>query len=375
MFLRPNDDMYERLEDAKNASMRARDLAQQLLTFARGGAPIKQAASITDLVQETVSFSLRGSQSRSDLHVQPDLWPAEFDPGQISQVIANLVVNGEQAMPNGGTLHVRCENYSHHPDASAEGTDLTPGEYIRIRVQDEGVGIPPDCLKRIFDPYFTTKAKGNGLGLATVYSIVKNHSGLVTVESELHVGSTFNIYLPAAQTQARVDEPVALTNEPTNGSGRVLVVDDEEAIRLLMDLTLTRFGYEVSAAETAARGIEIYREALHRGRRFDLVILDLTLPGGMDGKEALRRLIEIDPLVNAVVSSGYAMDATIGRYEDFGFRGVIAKPYEATPNSGAKCTPLSKRIAPRLSLPKCTHPPSSSNTLADSLAKWRPRNG
>jgi two-component system cell cycle sensor histidine kinase/response regulator CckA len=330
MFLRPNDEMCERLEDAKNASLRARDLAQQLLTFARGGAPIKQAASIADLVQETVSFSLRGSQSRSDLQVQPDLWSAEFDPGQISQVVANLVVNAEQAMPNGGTLHVRCENYSHHPDASDDSIDLVPGDYICIRVEDDGVGIPPDCLKRIFDPYFTTKAKGNGLGLATVYSIVKNHSGLITVESELHVGTTFNIYLPAARTQVKIDEPLDLTNEPMNGSGRVLVVDDEEAIRLLVDFTLTRLGYEVFTAETAERGIEIYREALGRGRQFDLVILDLTLPGGIGGKEALKRLIEIDPLVNAVVSSGYAMDATMSRYEDFGFRGVIAKPYEAS---------------------------------------------
>jgi CheY-like chemotaxis protein len=264
------------------------------------------------------------------LEVQPDLWSAEFDPGQISQVIANLVVNADQAMPDGGTLHVRCENYSHPAEATADCTDITAGDYIRIRVQDEGSGISPDCLKRIFDPYFTTKAKGNGLGLATVYSIIKNHSGLITVESELHAGTTFNIYLPAARTQVKIDEPVDLTNEPMDGSGRVLVVDDEEAIRMLVEFTLTRLGYEVSTAETATHGIEIYREALARGHRFDLVILDLTLPGGMGGKEALKRLIEVDPLVNAVVSSGYAMDATMSRYEDFGFRGVIAKPYEAS---------------------------------------------
>ncbi|MGH8094582.1 MAG: CHASE3 domain-containing protein [Chthoniobacterales bacterium] len=329
MLLPPNEDVTRRLEDAKNASLRARDLAQQLLTFARGGAPIKQTASIADLVQETVSFSLRGSHSRAEITIEPDLWAAEFDPGQISQVIANLVVNADQAMPNGGTLHVKCDNFSHTANPEPATLDLPAGDYIRIRLRDEGTGIPESYLKRIFDPYFTTKAKGSGLGLATTYSVIKNHNGLITVESELHCGSTFSVYLPAARHQPLATEPVALTNEPMKGSGRVLVVDDEEAIRILVDFTLTRLGYEVCPAPTALHGIELYREALITGHRFDLVILDLTLPGGMGGKEALKKLLEIDPMVNAVVSSGYATDATMSRYEDFGFRGMIAKPYQA----------------------------------------------
>jgi CheY-like chemotaxis protein len=304
-------------------------LAQQLLTFARGGAPIKKAASIPNLIEETVSFSLRGSHSRSVLDIVPDLWSAEFDPGQISQVIANLVVNAEQAMPDGGTLHVDCDNFRCTPESALSIPDLPPGDYIRICVRDEGVGIPEKCLKQIFDPYFTTKPKGNGLGLATTYSIVKNHGGLITVESEQHCGSTFTVYLPAARVEAAPVEPVATSDEPINGSGRILVVDDEEAIRALVEFTLSRFGYEVAGAETASQGIELYREALICGHRFDLVILDLTLPGGMGGKEALKKLIDIDPMVTAIVSSGYAMDATMSRYEDFGFRGVIAKPYEA----------------------------------------------
>jgi two-component system, cell cycle sensor histidine kinase and response regulator CckA len=329
-LLPPNDAVMGRLEDAKNASLRARDLAQQLLTFARGGAPIKQSASIADLVQETVSFSLRGAQSRSDINIASDLWAAEFDPGQISQVIANLVVNADQAMPNGGTLHVTCDNFSYSPEANGQPLDLAPGDYIRIRVRDEGVGIPESYLKRIFDPYFTTKAKGSGLGLATTYSVIKNHNGLITVESEIHCGSSFTIYLPAARQQVIEPEPVAVTTEPIHGSGRVLIVDDEEAIRMLVDFALTRIGYEVVVADNSLRGIEIYREELAAGRRFDLVILDLTLPGGMGGKEALKKLIDIDPMVNAVVSSGYATDATMSRYEDFGFRGMIAKPYQAS---------------------------------------------
>lgn len=334
LLLSPNDEMVTRLNDAKNASLRARDLAQQLLTFARGGAPIKKTASIGKLIEDTVSFSLRGSHSRSEFHFGADLWPAEIDPGQISQVIANLVVNADQAMPSGGILRVSCDNFSYDGQSEPLIPDLMPGAYIRISIKDEGVGISEHYLKRIFDPYFTTKSHGNGLGLATTYSIIKNHNGLITVESQLHVGSTFTIYLPALKDQEIPVEPVGLTPAPVAGSGvgtgRILIVDDEEAIRALVEFTLTRLGYEVTQAENALDGVNIYREKFEAGKRFDAVILDLTLPGGMGGKEALKKLIEIDPTVNAIVSSGYATDATMSRYQDFGFRGVIAKPYEVS---------------------------------------------
>ncbi|MEP7015051.1 MAG: CHASE3 domain-containing protein [Verrucomicrobiota bacterium] len=329
LLLPPGDEMATRLVDAKNASMRARDLAQQLLTFARGGAPIKKTTSIGKLIQDTVSFSLRGSHSRSDFSFGADLWPAEIDPGQISQVIANLVVNADQAMPNGGTLHVSCENTRYTSTTAPTIPDLQPGDYIQIRIRDEGVGIPEAYVKRIFDPYFTTKPKGNGLGLATSYSIVKSHNGLITVDSTVHVGSTFNVYLPAALNQELPVEQAPVFTQAMTGSGSVLVVDDEEAIRALVEFTLTRLGYQVSQAATALEGVNIYRQRFEAGERFEAVILDLTLPGGMGGKEALKKLIEIDPTVNAIVSSGYATDATMSRYQDFGFRGVIAKPYEA----------------------------------------------
>ncbi len=329
LLLPPNDEMATRLRDAKNASMRARDLAQQLLTFARGGAPIKKTASIGKLIQDTVSFSLRGTQSRSEFDFGPDLWPAEIDAGQISQVVANLVVNADQAMPNGGTLWIGCHNFTYDHETTPTIPDLKPGEYIRISIRDEGTGISESYLKRIFDPYFTTKEKGNGLGLATTYSIIKNHHGLITVDSQIHCGSTFTLYLPASLEREAVVEPTVTTTEAIQGTGRILVVDDEEAIRDLVEFTLTRLGYEVSQAGSALEGVDLYREKLKAGQRFDLVILDLTLPGGMGGKEALKKLIEIDPTVTAIVSSGYAMDATMSRYEDFGFRGVISKPYEA----------------------------------------------
>ena len=330
LLLPPDDEMGTRLNDAKNASMRARDLAQQLLTFARGGAPIKKTASIGKLIQDTVSFSLRGTHSRSEFLFGADLWPAEIDPGQISQVIANLVVNADQAMPNGGTLRVSCDNFSYDSDTTPAITDLLPGDYIRIAIRDEGTGIPEDCLKRIFDPYFTTKPKGNGLGLATTYSIIKNHNGLICVDSKVHYGSTFTLYLPALRHHELPVEPPRQLNQVISGTGRILIVDDEEAIRALVEFTLERLGYQVSQAESALEGVELYRQKLEEGERFDAVILDLTLPGGMGGKEALKKLIEIDPTVNAIVSSGYAMDATMSRYQDFGFRGVIAKPYEAS---------------------------------------------
>jgi PAS domain S-box-containing protein len=331
LLLPPDDEMAARLVDAKNASVRARDLAQQLLTFARGGAPIKKTTSIGKLIQDTVSFSLRGSQSRSEFSFGSELWAAEIDPGQISQVIANMVVNADQAMPNGGTLQVAVENFHYTTSTAPQIADLAPGDYIRIKIKDQGVGIPEQYLKRIFDPYFTTKAKGNGLGLATCYSIIKSHNGLITVETEVHVGTTFNIYLPAAAAlhqDVSVEQPTTFTQAMT-GSGRVLVVDDEEAIRALVDFTLTRLGYQVAQAATAEEGVDMYKEKLDAGERFDAVILDLTLPGGMGGREALKKLIEIDPTVNGIVSSGYANDATMSRHQDFGFRGVIAKPYEA----------------------------------------------
>ena len=329
VLLPPNDEMAERLDDAKNASLRARDLAQQLLTFARGGTPIKKTASIGKLIQDTVSFSLRGSHNRSEFEFGVDLSSAEIDAGQISQVIANLVVNADQAMPNGGTLHVSCENFSYSATTTPAVPDLAAGDYVRIRIRDEGVGIPAKYMKRIFDPYFTTKPKGSGLGLATAYSIIKNHSGLMTVESEVHVGTTFTIYLPAALDQEMPVEAPRTFTPAMPGTGRVLVVDDEDAIRDLVEFTLTRLGYKVWQAATALAGVNIYREKFEAGERFDAVILDLTLPGGIGGKEALKKLIEIDPTVNAIVSSGYATDATMSRYQDFGFRGVIAKPYEA----------------------------------------------
>jgi len=259
--------------------------------------------------------------------IAPNLWSTEFDPGHLSQVIRNLVDNADQAMPDGGTLHVDCDNFPCAPETAPLIPELVPGDYIRIRVGNGGVGIPKQSLKQNFDPYSTARRSGNGLG--TTYSIVKNHGGLITVESAKDCGSTCTIYLPATRQETVPAKTTRTSDKSINGTGRILIVDDEEGIRALAEFALIRFGYEVIGAETASQGIELYREALICGERFDLVILDLTLPGGLGGKEALKVLMEIDPMVTAIVSSGYARDAALCRFEDVGFRGVIVKPYEA----------------------------------------------
>jgi PAS domain S-box-containing protein len=324
--LPPEDEMYERLAAAKKASLRAQELAQQLLTFAKGGAPIKKTASIGQLIHDTVTFSIRGSSIRSEFETPEDLWPVEVDSGQISQVVNNLAINAEQAMPSGGTLSVKCENFF-LPEESASLSPLRVGKYVKITVHDEGIGIPEEYLKKIFDPYFTTKPKGSGLGLATSYSIVKNHDGLITVESKVGVGSVFSIYLPATDKQVAFERA---RTDPAKGKGRILALDDEEAICELVKAALTPLGYDVTTVQDGAAAIDAYKTAIDEDRKFDAVISDLTIPGGMGGAECIKRLIEIDPGVKAIVSSGYAMDPVMSRYREYGFCACIAKPYEVS---------------------------------------------
>ncbi len=321
------EETHDRLTTAKKASLRAQELAQQLLTFAKGGAPIKKTASIGQLIDDTVSFSLRGSNIRHDFTLPDNLWPVEIDAGQISQVVNNLTINAEQAMPAGGTLRVHCENFQLLEETAAL-SPLRPGKYVKITIADEGIGIPEEYLKKIFDPYFTTKPKGSGLGLATSYSIVKNHEGQITVESKVGVGSTFAIYLPATDKEISFSKPQKA--EPMMGKGRLLVLDDEEAICDIVTSALTPLGYQVTSANDALTAIRLYKESQERGEKFDAVISDLTIPGGMGGAEAVKKLIEIDPTVKAIVSSGYATDPVMSRYKEYGFCACIAKPYEIT---------------------------------------------
>jgi PAS domain S-box-containing protein len=322
-YVEKGEKIYDRLVDAERASLRARDLTQQLLTFSGGGAPIKKPASIAALVKESATFALSGSNVKCDFCLPDDLWAAEVDEAQISRVINNIVINADQAMPQGGMISVRAENMV----IKRRGyLPLPKGNYLEIAVKDCGTGIPKKYLSRIFEPYFTTKKKGSGLGLATAYSIIKNHGGYMTVESKLGVGTTIYIYVPATT------EPVPVVEETADevyigGRGRILVMDDEEMIRDLLHNSLSEVGYKIELAADGTEAIEKYAEAEKSGEQFEAVILDLTIPGGMGGKETIKKLLKIDPNVKAIASSGYANDRVMANFKKYGFSGVVTKPY------------------------------------------------
>ncbi|HEY2932938.1 MAG TPA: ATP-binding protein [Acidobacteriota bacterium] len=312
------------LTSIEEATQMATALTHQLLTFARGGAPIKKIASIKNLLRDSSVFALRGSNVRCDFQISDDLLAVEIDEGQINQVMNNLVLNAQQAMPDGGTITVRAQNVkvgANHP-----ADDLTEGEYVMVSVQDHGVGISPLDLPRIFDPYFTTKPKGTGLGLASTYSIIQRHHGHLTVDSKIGAGSTFIFYLPASHSP--VQERPLEQEKLLAGKGKVLVMDDEEMIRDSMKELLNGLGYAVDAAADGTEAISLYQEALTSGSPFDAVIMDLTIAGGMGGKETIRKLLEIDPKVTAIVTSGYSKDPVMANYREHGFRAVLVKPFK-----------------------------------------------
>ena len=313
------------LRSAEKAALRARDLTQQLLTFAKGGEPVRAAVQLEAIVREMAAFALHGSQVKAYYDMAPNLWPADADKGQIGRVVQNLVINAVQAMPRGGTLRIMARNDSHdrqsHPG-------LGQGDYIQIAITDTGEGIQQDNLARIFDPYFTTKQTGTGLGLAAVYSIVKKHHGHIEVESQLGQGTTFRLWLPALRQQLAPVDTRTPWDAPDRMKGRVLFMDDEQIIRDMAMMLLQRFGLTVDCAVDGAEAVGKYRTALAAGSRYDLVIMDLTVPGGMGGLAALGQLRSIDPTVRAVVSSGYSSDPVLANYRAHGFVAVIAKPYE-----------------------------------------------
>ncbi len=323
LFCQPGEKQFDRLEEAERAAMRAKDLATQLLTFAKGGAPVRQTASLSESLRDSASFALRGSNVRCEFQSDPDLWPVEVDQGQFSQVIQNLVINAVQAMPNGGVVRMLAQNTVLDADSPLP---LPPGRYCRVAVKDHGIGIKPENLVKVFDPYFTTKEKGTGLGLATSYSIVKKHDGIITVDSTLGVGSEFHVYLPAS------DKPIKLTKPessvPGKGQGRILVMDDEELIRELAQTALSFLGYDVDTVADGEACLKAYTAARDEGRPYAVLIMDLTIPGGMGGKEAIQRLLEIDPNVRAIVSSGYSHGPEMANHKEHGFSGMVCKPYK-----------------------------------------------
>ena len=310
------------LGSIEDATQTATGLTQQLLTFAKGGAPIRSTVSVKQLVEESATFALRGSKTICEFDIPDDLWAAHVDTGQIGQVINNLIINAEEAMPDGGTISIRADNVQIAPSARVAG--LEPGAYVKTSVTDGGSGISQDDLPRIFDPYFTKKARGSGLGLTSTYSIIKRHQGQITVESEPDSGTTFTFYLPASSEP--VVEKEARQQALFSGGGRVLVMDDEAIIRESLGELLAELGYEAEFAGDGREALAKYKNAFSSGRPFDSVIMDLTIPGGMGGKEVIKELLVFDPEVTAIVSSGYSKDPVMANYQQYGFSAVLAKP-------------------------------------------------
>ncbi|MCX7677616.1 MAG: PAS domain S-box protein [Spirochaetes bacterium] len=332
MKIDSSSEVYNFLQDAEHAARQAKELTQQLLTFSKGGAPVKKTVQLSGLLQDICSFSTRGSNVKCEYEIAGDLWPIDVDMGQFSQVINNMLINALQAMPQGGVVKVVAENYVKEEDkgdilkqSDGKKSILPAGRYVKIQIIDHGVGIPSDILPKIFDPYFTTKEKGSGLGLAIAYSVIARHDGMIDVESEVGKGSCFSIYLPASSS--------SVVNENANigialkGEGNILLMDDDENILHVTSKMLRQLGYRVDIARNGEDAVAKFLKAKSEGKGFDVVIMDLTVPGGMGGKECIMKLREIDPNLKALVSSGYSNDPVMSDFASYGFKGILMKPY------------------------------------------------
>ncbi|MCK4501830.1 MAG: cache domain-containing protein, partial [Desulfuromonadales bacterium] len=317
---------YPYMQVAHQALDRATSLTKQLLTFAKGGEPILEAVSAQQVITEIVQFNLSGSQVKAVFGLPDELWPIKADKGQFGQVIENLTINAKHAMPLGGTLYINGENISIE---NGNAPTMISGDCIKLSVRDEGVGMTADLLDKIFDPYFTTKQTGSGLGLAAVRSIVEKHNGRINVESEPGYGTTFTIYLPADKDPRDIAKKP--NQEPSTAllpaTGRVLIVDDEELVQNVLVEMLAIIGCSADIADKGEAGKEKYLAAQNAGVPYALVIMDLTIPGGMGGEEATKEILAIDPDAKIIASSGYSTDPIMARFLDYGFSGRIVKPF------------------------------------------------
>ena len=338
------------LTEAERACIRARHLTWQLLTFSKGGIPTRKTVKPTSVLADSVATALRGTNLQYTLDIAPDLWAVDADESQLGQVFTNVLLNAQEAMPRGGTITIRAGNAVESENRLEHALRVAPGRYVCVSITDTGVGIPPEHLARIFDPYFSTKNGGSGLGLATTHSIVKNHGGFVTVQSQVGRGTTMRISVPAAAVDRIVahQEPApALVSATRSRRQRVLVMDDEPSIRRVTGNMLEFLGYQAEVVDTGTVAVERFRQALEKGRPFDVVLLDLIVPGGMGGKETMDRLSRLTPTVKAVLVSGYVQQSAMAEYRDCGFGAVITKPFtleELSTTLRSVLAPTSSRV-------------------------------
>jgi PAS domain S-box-containing protein len=325
MELPPGGRPVESLQQAESACGRAAGLASQLLTFAKGGAPVRRPGSIAKLIESAAQLAGAGSAAKVALSIPPGLWSAEFDAAQMSQVLQNVLHNARESMPEGGAIHIEAGNV-------AEAPHPLSGPCVRVTVRDQGCGIPPGDLSKIFDPFFTTKRGGSGLGLAVAYYIVQKHHGHIAVESQVNQGTAVTIHLPATDRPAAGAEPAPRARP--RGSRRILVMDDDEQIRRLLCNTLRQLGYSTECAPEGEKAVAKYIAARESAAPFDAVILDLTIPGGMGGRQAAAKLRQIDPGAKLILSSGYSDEAVIAEYRKHGFDDVLLKPWTRTDLAG-----------------------------------------
>jgi len=317
-----NDKIYERLAHAETACLKAKELSQQFLIFSRGGTPVKEPIDTANLIQTNSQLALSGTTSTYKCTIAKDLWNIEADAGQIGQVLTNILINADQAKPSGGLIRLNCENIV---VSDEDAFPLKNGNYVKVSIRDQGTGIQEEILDKIFDPYFTTKDIGTGLGLASAYSIIKQHEGYLYVESTSDSGTVFTFCIPASTASTKTIQ----TSESSivTGEGYILVMDDDKIVRTVVGFMLKHLGYEFEFAEDGERALALYEKAMQSGKPFDLVLMDLIIPNGMGGEEAIQKLLAINPNARVIVSSGYSNSPIMANYKKYGFRGILKKPY------------------------------------------------
>ncbi|PKM88089.1 MAG: hybrid sensor histidine kinase/response regulator [Firmicutes bacterium HGW-Firmicutes-12] len=321
-FMSSQDIIMRLLSEVEKSALQSTYLTQQLLTFSKGGTPIKEIINISQILVDSVNLALSGSNARCEFNIPENLWFIEADKGQINQVINNLIINAYQSMPHGGTINLNCENITVE---TKEALPLEPGKYVKITIKDEGIGISEENLSKIFDPYFTTKQYGHGLGLSTAYSIIKRHGGYISIESNTGKGTSFCVYIPST-----TKKDVLLTDQSEvllYGSGNILVMDDDIKIRSLLKEILKYLGYKSDFASDGIEAIDLFIKAKELGEPYIGIIMDLTIPAGLGGKDTIAKLKDLDPDVKVIVSSGYSNDPIMADYNQYGFTGIIPKPY------------------------------------------------